>query len=205
MLPALRSIGVPERRGRARAAPTCSCKPAPTASRATRTAATARATTSPTWPTAQSGRSWTATRRTPPCPASASRLTAARSPTSTMTRRRSATAGPASSTSPPQSGAIPAKTASGWQLPGGRPPNSTRSPSGAYVNTLSDEGAPGLRRAYPDAKRARLTAIKDAYDPDNVFHLNHNIAPTGAEPKLGRRPLPSHEARGKAAVPCSDH
>ncbi len=76
---------------------------------------------------------------------------------------------------------------------------------GAYVNTLSDEGAPGLRRAYPDGKRARLTAIKDAYDPDNVFHLNHNIAPTGAEPKLGRRPLPSHEARGKAAVPCSDH
>jgi hypothetical protein len=28
------------------------------------------------------------------------------------------------------------------------------------------------------AKRARLTAVKDAYDPDNIFHLNHNIAPT---------------------------
>jgi FAD/FMN-containing dehydrogenase len=51
--------------------------------------------------------------------------------------------------------------------------------SGAYVNTLSDEGAAGVRRAYSDAKRARLTAIKDAYDPDNVFHLNHNIAPSG--------------------------
>jgi len=50
---------------------------------------------------------------------------------------------------------------------------------GAYVNTLSDEGAPGVRRAYSEAKRARLTAVKDAYDPDNVFHLNHNIAPTG--------------------------
>ncbi len=49
---------------------------------------------------------------------------------------------------------------------------------GAYVNALSDEGAPGLRRAYSEAKRARLTAVKDAYDPDNVFHLNHNIAPT---------------------------
>ena len=51
--------------------------------------------------------------------------------------------------------------------------------AGAYVNALSDEGASGVRRAYSKAKRARLTAVKDAYDPDNVFHLNHNIAPTG--------------------------
>ena len=50
--------------------------------------------------------------------------------------------------------------------------------AGAYVNTLSDEGAAGLRRAYTDAKRARLTAVKDAYDPENVFHLNHNITPS---------------------------
>jgi FAD/FMN-containing dehydrogenase len=50
--------------------------------------------------------------------------------------------------------------------------------AGAYVNALSDEGASGVRRAYSDTKRTRLTAVKDAYDPDNVFHLNHNIAPT---------------------------
>jgi len=50
---------------------------------------------------------------------------------------------------------------------------------GAYVNALSDEGASGVRRAYSEAQRARLTAVKDVYDPDNVFHLNHNIAPTG--------------------------
>jgi FAD/FMN-containing dehydrogenase len=50
--------------------------------------------------------------------------------------------------------------------------------TGAYVNALSDEGALGVRRAYSEAKRARLTAVKDAYDPDNVFHLNHNIVPT---------------------------
>ena len=49
---------------------------------------------------------------------------------------------------------------------------------GAYVNALSDEGALGVRRAYSDAKLARLTAVKDAYDPHNVFHLNHNIAPS---------------------------
>ncbi len=51
--------------------------------------------------------------------------------------------------------------------------------AGAYVNALSDEGASGVRRAYSEAKRTRLTAVKDAYDPDNVFHLNHNITPTG--------------------------
>jgi FAD/FMN-containing dehydrogenase len=49
---------------------------------------------------------------------------------------------------------------------------------GAYVNALSDEGAQGVRRAYSEAKRARLTAVKDAYDPGNIFHLNHNIVPT---------------------------
>jgi hypothetical protein len=37
--------------------------------------------------------------------------------------------------------------------------------SGAYVNTLGDEGTAGVRRAYPAAKLARLTALKDAYDP----------------------------------------
>ena len=51
--------------------------------------------------------------------------------------------------------------------------------AGAYVNALSDEGASGVRRAYSEAKRMRLTAVKDAYDPDNTFHLNHNIAPSG--------------------------
>ena len=54
--------------------------------------------------------------------------------------------------------------------------------SGAYVNALSDDGADGVRRAYPPAELARLTALKDAVDPDNVFHLNHNIAPSHAGP-----------------------
>jgi FAD/FMN-containing dehydrogenase len=51
--------------------------------------------------------------------------------------------------------------------------------AGAYVNALSDEGASGVRRAYSPAKLARLTAVKDAYDPKNIFHLNHNIVPSG--------------------------
>lgn len=51
--------------------------------------------------------------------------------------------------------------------------------AGAYVNALSDEGPAGVRRAYSGTQRARLTTVKDAYDPDNVFRLNHNIAPSG--------------------------
>jgi FAD/FMN-containing dehydrogenase len=50
--------------------------------------------------------------------------------------------------------------------------------SGVYVNDLTDEGEAGVRRAYGADKLARLTAVKDRYDPANVFHLNHNIRPS---------------------------
>lgn len=51
--------------------------------------------------------------------------------------------------------------------------------SGVYVNALTDEGSAGVRRAYPEHKLARLTALKDTWDPDNVFRLNHNVEPSG--------------------------
>jgi berberine-like enzyme len=50
--------------------------------------------------------------------------------------------------------------------------------SGVYVNALGDEGQTGIQRAYGPGKLARLTALKDHYDPGNVFHLNHNIRPS---------------------------
>ncbi|GAA3525569.1 FAD-binding oxidoreductase [Aeromicrobium panaciterrae] len=50
--------------------------------------------------------------------------------------------------------------------------------SGMYVNVISDEGLAGVSRAYSPAKLTRLSAVKRTYDPDNVFHLNHNISPT---------------------------
>jgi hypothetical protein len=52
--------------------------------------------------------------------------------------------------------------------------------SGVYVNVLGNEGAAGVRRAYTTKKLARLTTVKDTYDPQNVFHLNQNIPPSGA-------------------------
>jgi FAD/FMN-containing dehydrogenase len=46
-----------------------------------------------------------------------------------------------------------------------------------YVNALDgDEGSERVRSAY-GANYARLAALKTAYDPTNLFRLNHNIAP----------------------------
>jgi FAD/FMN-containing dehydrogenase len=45
---------------------------------------------------------------------------------------------------------------------------------GAYVNTLNGDS---ISRAFPPAKLERLVALKTAYDPANVFHLNQNIRP----------------------------
>jgi FAD/FMN-containing dehydrogenase len=49
--------------------------------------------------------------------------------------------------------------------------------TGVYVNVLTDEGEAGVRRAYSEAKLARLAQVKRRHDPDNVFHLNNNIRP----------------------------
>ncbi len=49
---------------------------------------------------------------------------------------------------------------------------------GVYANFISDEGSAGVRAAYGD-RLARLTALKDRYDPTNVFRMNANIPPSG--------------------------
>jgi FAD/FMN-containing dehydrogenase len=48
---------------------------------------------------------------------------------------------------------------------------------GSYVNALSDDTG-AVSRAYIPSTLERLTALKDRYDPDNVFHHNHNIPPS---------------------------
>jgi FAD/FMN-containing dehydrogenase len=50
--------------------------------------------------------------------------------------------------------------------------------AGIYANFISDEGSAGVEAAY-GARLARLTAVKDRYDPDNVFRHNANIPPSG--------------------------
>jgi FAD/FMN-containing dehydrogenase len=48
---------------------------------------------------------------------------------------------------------------------------------GRYANENSDVGPAETRAIYGDAKLARLAALKRTWDPDNVFRLNHNVAP----------------------------
>jgi FAD/FMN-containing dehydrogenase len=48
---------------------------------------------------------------------------------------------------------------------------------GAYVNFLGDEGEARVREAYPGATWERLAAVKNRYDPKNLFRLNQNIPP----------------------------
>lgn len=55
------------------------------------------------------------------------------------------------------------------------------SAGGCYVNHLGDEGADRVRQAYGDATWKRLVELKGQYDPANVFRLNQNVPPKGAE------------------------
>jgi hypothetical protein len=43
-----------------------------------------------------------------------------------------------------------------------------------------DEGGARLRASYGEDKYVRLLALKQRWDPDNVFRLNQNIVPSGA-------------------------
>ena len=48
---------------------------------------------------------------------------------------------------------------------------------GAYVNFMMDEGEDRVKATYRD-NYERLLAIKNTYDPTNLFRVNQNIKPT---------------------------
>ena len=50
------------------------------------------------------------------------------------------------------------------------------SAGGGYINFLMNEGQDRVRASYRDNYQ-RLTDLKTTYDPENVFHVNQNIAP----------------------------
>jgi hypothetical protein len=57
-------------------------------------------------------------------------------------------------------------------------------PGAAYLNFTPEQDR--VRDAFGEAKHARLVALKDKYDPENLFRLNHNIKPSrhAGEPAL---------------------
>ena len=61
---------------------------------------------------------------------------------------------------------------------GGRWPwSNPTEPSAPTRTATADVGPEESRRIYGDAKLARLAALKREWDPDNVFHVNPNVAP----------------------------
>ena len=54
------------------------------------------------------------------------------------------------------------------------------SAAGAYVNFMMDEGEDRVKATYGDNYQ-RLVAIKNKYDPENLFRVNQNIKPSGTK------------------------
>jgi FAD/FMN-containing dehydrogenase len=50
-----------------------------------------------------------------------------------------------------------------------------------YVGFIGMGSEDDVRRAYPQATLKRLAQVKRRYDPSNLFHLNLNVPPSGAE------------------------
>ena len=49
---------------------------------------------------------------------------------------------------------------------------------GVYLTYIGDEGEQRIRDAFGPDKYERLVALKDRYDPGNMFHVNQNIRPS---------------------------
>jgi berberine-like enzyme len=47
-----------------------------------------------------------------------------------------------------------------------------------YLNFIGDEGSDRVVAAFGEQTYSRLQALKDRYDPDNVFRFNQNVKPS---------------------------
>jgi hypothetical protein len=61
-----------------------------------------------------------------------------------------------------------------------RPDLAPHTTSGVYLNFTSDVGDERVREMYGPERYAKLVALKDRFDPNNVFHLNQNIRPSSS-------------------------
>ena len=50
----------------------------------------------------------------------------------------------------------------------------------AYLNFIGEEGSERVQAAFGPEKYEKLVALKDRYDPGNLFRLNQNIPPSGS-------------------------
>ena len=95
-------------------------------------------------------------------------------------RPRCRTASPATTCCCPRSGSIrPTRPAAS---PGPRTPTrrfSEHLSGRRWLNYLGDDQRDDAIRAAYGPNYDRLVDVKRRYDPENVFHLNHNIAPSG--------------------------
>lgn len=48
---------------------------------------------------------------------------------------------------------------------------------GVWLNWVGDEGEARIRSAFGEENYHRLAAVKQVYDPENVFRANHNVRP----------------------------
>ena len=51
----------------------------------------------------------------------------------------------------------------------------------AYVNFTGEASTDLVRASYPPGTYERLVAVKDRYDPTNMFRLNQNIPPSAGK------------------------
>ncbi|NYD40837.1 FAD-binding oxidoreductase [Nocardioides panaciterrulae] len=60
----------------------------------------------------------------------------------------------------------------------------------AYLNFIGDEGLTRVEAAFGPAKFGRLRAIKEVWDPHNVFRHNQNIPPLRERGRVAETPTP---------------